>query len=122
MPRRSRALRNRWYDSSGSHELVLNVSQMSALNHVHLKGLVHRDIKPGNILASLQDPGHFFLIDYGLAQPSQSGKVVLPSHLESTKEFTLSGSLEFTSIDNHDGLRKSTARACLACADPDGCL
>jgi serine/threonine protein kinase len=90
--------------------LALNMSQMSALNHVHRKGVVHRDIKPDNILASLRDPGRFLLVDYGLAQPSQY-KAVLPSHLEFTKEFMVTGSLAYTSVDTHDHLRKSSALA-----------
>ena len=40
-----------------------------ALHHVHKHGLVHRDIKPGNIM--LDASGHPVLIDFGLATASE---------------------------------------------------
>src|SRR5262249_44098788 len=46
-----------------SAELVATVAE--ALQHAHLKGLVHRDIKPGNIL--LDTNGKPFVADFGLA-------------------------------------------------------
>jgi len=36
-----------------------------ALHYAHKQGVVHRDVKPGNIIIS--DGGHAFLVDFGLA-------------------------------------------------------
>src|SRR5262249_44144341 len=44
-------------------ELVAAVA--TALHHAHQHGLVHRDVKPANIL--LDGAGHPFLTDFGLA-------------------------------------------------------
>src|SRR5437016_870760 len=48
-------------------ELVATVAE--ALHHAHKQGLVHRDIKPGNIL--LDKSGRPFVTDFGLALREQ---------------------------------------------------
>jgi tRNA A-37 threonylcarbamoyl transferase component Bud32/tetratricopeptide (TPR) repeat protein len=55
--------------------LSLGKGLAGALNAVHRRGLVHRDIKPQNIL--IQSPGRAKLIDFGLAArqaPEEPGK------------------------------------------------
>lgn len=44
-------------------ELISTVAE--TLHHAHQRGLVHRDVKPGNIL--LGDDGRTYLLDFGLA-------------------------------------------------------
>jgi serine/threonine protein kinase len=48
---------------SEAAELVATVAE--ALHYAHCKGLVHRDIKPGNIL--IDKSGRAFVVDFGLA-------------------------------------------------------
>ena len=49
----------------GERLLVL-ASIADALHYAHSRGVVHRDVKPGNIL--VRRDGHPFLIDFGLAR------------------------------------------------------
>ncbi|HEV3028449.1 MAG TPA: protein kinase, partial [Planctomycetota bacterium] len=49
--------------------LALQASQ--ALDHVHKMGIIHRDVKPANIL--VEAGGRVLLLDFGLAIPASSG-------------------------------------------------
>lgn len=55
--------------------LVQNVAQ--AISAAHAAGLVHRDIKPGNILVERKDDGSFrpYVVDFGIASVVEGGVV-----------------------------------------------
>ena len=67
-------------------DLFLQVSE--AMAHAHHKGVVHRDIKPTNIIISTDDSGNDFakLVDFGIAK-------VLPSSEKTQQQLTQTGEI-----------------------------
>ncbi len=54
--------------------LSLLVQLLSALDHVHAHGAIHRDVKPGNLFVSQLDDHswHLHLVDFGIATRAES--------------------------------------------------
>jgi len=81
---------------------MLGVKMISTVEHLHSKGLLHRDIKPGNFVMGRGVHGNdLYLIDYGLASPyiDDNGK-----HIGFSTDARFHGTDKYASISNHKKL------------------
>ena len=53
-------------DYEEEHVIIILYNMLCSLNFMHTAGVIHRDIKPGNIL--IDDNCHVFITDFGLSR------------------------------------------------------
>src|SRR5262245_19107991 len=93
---------------------ALIVQAASALDAAHARGLVHRDVKPTNMLLEISPrtsrPDHLYLSDFGLAKPSAAA-----SGLTATGQFF--GTVAYVAPEQIEGepLDGRTDQYALAC-------
>ncbi|CAE6456722.1 unnamed protein product [Rhizoctonia solani] len=93
-----------------SIKVVANLADqmMDALQHVHSHGLVHRDIKPDNIMLKNRGSWELCLIDFGLTRPLSDSRVATENTPSGTSSSTLErpayifGTLPFASLNAHE--------------------
>lgn len=80
------ALLNKQEKLDGKDALELFIQLGKALSHAHKKGVIHRDIKPTNVIISKSDEDIFIprIVDFGIAK-------VLPTSNRETLNFTETG-------------------------------
>jgi serine/threonine-protein kinase len=98
---------------SPAHALQCLIQVASALEHAHRRGIVHRDVKPSNLIVERVDEGreHFWLADFGIAR-------VLTT--ESTGDHTVAGTPSYMAPEQITG-RRIDPRADLFAVGCVGC-
>ena len=81
---------SRRLDASGRLELMARICE--AVQHAHDKGVVHRDLKPGNIL--VEESGQPKVLDFGVAHVTDPDLQMTSSH---TRTGQLLGTLSYMS-------------------------
>ena len=87
-------------------DLALQVC--GGLEHAHASGLVHRDIKPGNLL--LSENGTVKIADFGIARAAQATKLTQIGSILGTAAYLAAGASGRRA--RHGGGRHLLARLC----------
>ncbi len=63
---------------SSIEAVAVAVPILSALHHVHQKGIIHRDVKPANIFFAVEPDGHVIpkILDFGIAKLPAAGSAL----------------------------------------------
>ena len=72
---------------------------LNCLEYIHKKDILHRDLKPDNILFDKDGNGNIYIVDFGLSKRFKVDK----KHIEHKKDRNIVGSLNFCSINNMMG-------------------
>ena len=80
--------------------IMLTIDLLNALQFIHHHNVIHRDLKPDNIVISHQNQ-NVYLLDFGLSKNFINGEN--QKHLKLVKNKSLVGSVRYASIRNHKG-------------------
>ncbi|HDY69716.1 MAG TPA: serine/threonine protein kinase [Actinobacteria bacterium] len=75
--------------------LEITLQVLDALGHAHERGVIHRDIKPDNIMLSATDPYEVKVMDFGIAQLENTQRI--------TRQGDVVGTLAYMSPEQADG-------------------
>ncbi len=70
-----------------------------AVQHAHQRGIIHRDIKPDNVLVDEQ--GHAKLLDFGIAQVAQEETILQSLHHEGSRVMGTLGYMAPEQVHSH---------------------
>jgi serine/threonine-protein kinase len=80
--------------------LRIGVAIAGALDAAHLRGLVHRDVKPANVLLTAASPEHAYLTDFGVARVLGSlSRVTRPGQWVGTMDYMAPEQIRGETVD-----------------------
>ena len=84
---------------------MIAIQLLDRLEYIHSKYVIHRDLKPKNIMVDLETGSIIYLIDFGLAKKYRSGKT--KKHIKFILNGRFSGTVRYSSINANRGAEQS---------------
>ncbi|KAF1743506.1 hypothetical protein MXB_1077 [Myxobolus squamalis] len=84
---------------------LLADQMLTLLEYLHLRDVIHRDIKPDNFLMGLHDPSRVYIVDFGLAKQYCISRVI--PHVKYNNKKCMIGTARYASINAHIGIEQS---------------
>ena len=92
---------------------MIAIQLIERLEYIHSKDIIHRDIRPGNLLEDIETKRLLYLIDFGLAKKyrsSRTGKHIkfsIPKRLTGTARFASTNALRGAEQSRRDDLESA---------------
>jgi len=84
--------------------ILLAIQMIKIVRFLHLRGYVHRDLKPDNFVLDYENMDKLYCIDFGLAKKYVNNK---NNHVEMTTKHKFCGTARYASISAHLGYTQS---------------
>ena len=89
-----------------NYEVTIDIASqiVTILEHIHIRGILHRDIKLENFMSGLNDKDTIYLIDYGLSKSYLKNNEHVKKSINTNN---IVGTIEYISPNVHEGMTPS---------------
>ena len=80
---------------------MIAIQLIDRFEFIHSKYIIHRDVKPDNILVDYETNKILYVIDFGLAKKYRSSRT--GKHIQFSIPGKMNGNAKYASVNTHEG-------------------